>query len=113
MAGMKSVPLLLSALCLCPLLLPAADFPLVSDVEPQPLRAQVRRVVEAMDYLGFPLGDEERSELENAFARGEDGAVGAIQELLDRHALLGVHINPEMRVKVSRGPAAAELQERG
>src|SRR5690606_22604395 len=30
-----------------------------------------------------------------------------------RHVLLGVQINPEMRVKVSRGPATAELQELG
>jgi hypothetical protein len=33
----------------------AADLPKVSGVEAQPLAAQVRRVVEALDLLGQPL----------------------------------------------------------
>jgi hypothetical protein len=35
------------------------------------------------------------------------------QAVLDRHCLAGVHINPEMRVKVARGAAGAELVEGG
>ena len=33
--------------------------------------------------------------------------------MLDARCLAGVNINPESRVKVARGPAAAELVEQG
>ncbi|MEO2021228.1 MAG: CehA/McbA family metallohydrolase, partial [Pirellulaceae bacterium] len=36
-----------------------------------------------------------------------------IQQALDRRVLMAVHINPESRVKVTRGPAAAILTEQG
>ena len=36
-----------------------------------------------------------------------------IQRALDKHCLFGVHINPEMRVKVAQGEAAPELVEQG
>lgn len=110
---MKSTRCWLVGVCLLPGCLAADDFPVVAAVEAQPLKAQVRRVVEAMDYLGFPLAAEERAKLDAALAGEGGAAVSGIQEALDRRALLGVHINPEMRVKVSRGPAAAELQEQG
>lgn len=110
---MKSKTLLLALLVFHSFNLAAQEFPVVSRVELQPLKAQVRRVIEAMDYLGFPLGVEEKSKLESALASDDVSAIDAIQSVLDRHALIGVHINPEMRVKVSRGPAAAELQQQG
>ncbi len=92
----------------------ATEFPQATKVEPQPLRAQVRRVVEAMDYLGFPLSDADRRELGEAMAREDAGASReGVQQVMDRHALFGVHINPEMRVKVSQGPARAVLAEQG
>ena len=40
-------------------------------------------------------------------------AIEPIQRELDRSFLIDVHINPEMRVKVARGPARAVLVERG
>jgi hypothetical protein len=110
---MKTTASLVAASILLPLLLAAEEFPRVSEVEAQPLKAQARRVVEAMDYLGFPLGAEERAKLDSAFGEAGESAIAGIQEVLDRHALLGVHINPEMRVKVSRGPAVPELQQQG
>jgi hypothetical protein len=48
---------LLTAL-LCPATASAAEFPQSFNVELQPLKAQIQRVVEAMDYLGFPLPDD-------------------------------------------------------
>lgn len=93
----------------------AAEFPAsVGGVDLQPLRAQVRRVVEAMDYLGFPLSESDRRELAEALAEeNAESARGGIQRVLDRHALFGVHVNPEMRVKVSPGPARPLLVEQG
>ena len=39
--------------------------------------------------------------------------MAALQGILDRYCLVGVQINPEMRVKVAQGPAKAELVEQG
>ncbi|MES2466515.1 MAG: CehA/McbA family metallohydrolase [Verrucomicrobiota bacterium] len=92
----------------------AADFPQTIEVGLQPLKSQVKRVVEAMDYLGFPLTGADRKELEVAVAEGDESTSReGIQKVLDRYALYGVQINPEMRVKVSQGPAKAVLHEQG
>ncbi len=92
----------------------AEELPLVKGVEAQPLKAQARRVAEALDYLGEPLSAEEKAALEKATANmNADEAVLAIQKVLDPRCLAGVNINPESRVKVARGPAKAELVEQG
>jgi hypothetical protein len=79
-------------------------------VEGQPLGANVERVIEALDYLGAPLTAGLRADLVRA-SRARDAAT--LQDLLDAHTLLAVHINPEARVKVTRGPAPAVLQQAG
>jgi hypothetical protein len=87
---------------------------IVKDVELQPLVAQVRRVIEATDYLGSPLSAADKKTLEAAFKKsGADEASEAIQRVLDRYCLFGVNINPESRVKVAPGPAKPELVEKG
>ena len=43
-----------------------AALPIVNDVEPQPLVAQVRRLVEALDFLGVPLRAADRTALDAA-----------------------------------------------
>lgn len=92
----------------------AADFPQSDTVEIQPLKVQVQRVVEAMDYLGFPLSPSDRHALVASLNEGDAAAARlGVQKVLDRYALCGVDINPEMRVKVSQGPAAAVLPEQG
>src|SRR6266487_5050414 len=95
----------------------AADsptLPIVKNVELQPLVAQVRRVIEAADYLGSPLSAADRKTLEAAFKKsGADEASEAIQRVLDRYCLFGVNINPESRVKVAPGAARPELVEKG
>jgi hypothetical protein len=92
----------------------ADDLPIVVGVEAQPLKAQVRRVGEALEYLGEPLSREEKAALERAVANmNVEEAVEAIQKVLDPRCLVGVSINPESRVKVARGPAAAQLVENG
>lgn len=79
-------------------------------VEGQPLAANVQRVVEALEFLGAPLPAQLRAELAKA---GIARDARRLQELLDSRVLLAVHINPEARVKVARGPAAANLQQAG
>ena len=83
-------------------------------VELQPLAAQVTRVVEALDYLGTPLPEHDRKALQTALSGSDERAAAArLQEVLDPHCLLDVHINPESRVHVTQGKARAELVEQG
>src|SRR5579885_709130 len=79
----------------------AQELPLVSNVEHQPLGAQVQRVVEALDMLGEPLPATEKQELARLAGATSDTkkAVAEMQKILDRHCLVGVNINPESRVK--------------
>src|SRR5512143_2913502 len=72
----------------------STGLPSVRNVEFQPLAAQVKRVVEALDYLGSPLSAEERRALDAALAQSEGSAGStAIQQVLDPHCLVGLTIN--------------------
>jgi hypothetical protein len=87
----------------------ADDLPILP-AEGQPLGANVTRVVQALDLLGRPLAEELKSKLADA-AKARDSE--QLQKLLDKQVLLLVALNPESRVKVSRGPAEAVLQQAG
>ncbi len=87
-----------------------ADEVPVAAVEGQPLAANVQRVIEALDYLGHPLPADLTAQLLEA---GRHRDSGAMQALIDRHVLLVVSLNPEVRVKVARGPAEPRLQQAG
>jgi hypothetical protein len=63
-----------------------------------------------MEYLGAPLPAGVRADLTRA---GQARDAKTLQERLDPRVLLAVHINPEARVKVARGPAPAVLQQAG
>ena len=94
--------------------LSAADLPLVTHVDLQPLLAQVGRVIEAAEILGVPFSADERSALDVAALKSDaDASIAKIQAALDPRCLFAVTINPEMRVKVVPGAAKAELVERG
>src|SRR5690349_1447735 len=83
-------------------------------VELQPLSAQVRRLIEALDYIGAPLASDDRRAIESASADA-DGARGAaaIAGVLDRYVLVDVEINPESRVHVTQGRARPEIVQSG
>jgi hypothetical protein len=86
----------------------------VRQVELQPLAAQVRRLIEALDYLGAPLNAADRTRLEKAINGAEAAqAVREIQNVLDQRCLIDVHINPESRVKVTQGAAKTGLVQHG
>src|SRR5262249_22054320 len=80
------------------------------DVEGQPLGANVVRLLDALQFLGAPLPEATADALRTA-AKARDAR--SIQQLLDPQVLLAVTINPESRVKASRGPGAATLQQFG
>ena len=80
-----------------------------SAVGAQPLRANVQRLMAALEYLGAPLAAETRRELR----RAPQLSAQRLQALLDPHVLAVVSINPELRVKVQRGAARARLQQAG
>jgi hypothetical protein len=87
-----------------------AALPLVANVDRLALTLRLRRLLDAIASLGAD-GDEVAQALRVATA-GSDltgEATQGMQRALDGSCLVGVHINPEMRVKVARGPAQAEL----
>jgi hypothetical protein len=88
----------------------AADLPRVTKVELQPLSAQAKRLVEALDFLGEPLSDAEKKALDSP------SNVGAIQDVLDKHCLAGVRLTSKdgkPLVETLEGPAKPELAEQG
>ena len=113
--SLPSVIATLTALCfVAGQICGAAQLPIVPGVELQPLSAQVKRLIEAMDLVGSPLSDESRKALEAAMSQANAAdATEKIQTILDPLCLFGVQINPEMRVKVARGEAKPELVEQG
>ena len=102
------------AICACSILAAQGPLPLVT-VEHQPFAAQVNRIVEALALTGDPLPVAELRELRSLADQKGDaaGAVRRTQEILDRHCLVGVNINPESRVKVQEGAAQPELMQQG
>lgn len=86
----------------------AGDRPPQVAVDGQPLAANVRRLLDAYASLGAAWPEEEAAAW---LAAADARDASRIQDLLDPHVLLVVAVNPETRVKVRRGPAAARLQQ--
>jgi hypothetical protein len=82
----------------------------IIEVEGQPLAANARRLLEALDHLGAPLSKEVAEPVTSA-AQARDAR--KLQTLLDPHVLFVASLNPESRVKVARGPGRASLQQAG
>ena len=80
----------------------AEELPLVTKVDFQPLAAQTERVLQSLDLIGEPLPAADAAAIRKILDAGRGGAeqIAAIQAILDKHALVGVNINPESRVKV-------------
>jgi hypothetical protein len=83
-------------------------------VERQPLAAQARRVSEALALLGEPLTDDERQAIRDAATDADENkAVAAIQTILDKRCLAGVHITADKKLQTQVGPAKPQLAEQG
>jgi hypothetical protein len=88
--------------------------PVIAGIEAQPLVAQARRHLEALELLGAPLAPADQQRLRAAFGLEDEAqTVRIIQEVLDPYCLAGVNINPESRVKVTQGPAPPILDQGG
>ncbi len=86
--------------------------PVTEGVTFAPLRDHCARLLKAVAMLDGPLPPATVKELQRLLtdgAKAPEAAVVAIQKLLDPHCLIRVHVNPESRVKVARGPADAVL----
>ena len=59
---------LIVPLVACTQLLAAPDLPIVKGVEAQPFTAQIKRLIEAMEYSGAPFDQEARKALDVALA---------------------------------------------
>lgn len=91
-----------------------AALPIITDVEPQPLLAQAGRLQEALSFLGSSLSEEDARQLKALGQKVPDPqTITQIQRILDPYCLAMVSINPEARVKVTRGPAPAKLIQGG
>ena len=88
----------------------AGEIPIIRGVEGQPLAANAARVLKTLDFLGTPLPADATRALNKAI---EDKDAKKVQELLDKHVLFVVTINPEARVKVARGPGSTTIQQAG
>lgn len=86
---------------------------LIVDVPVQPFKAQVKRVVESLKFLGEPLALEDQKQLQTALDSDAKDSVLAIQKILDKRVVATVNINPESRVKVGPGAAAKTLVQNG
>jgi hypothetical protein len=82
--------------------------PLVEEIDWPTLRDQGRALLDVRTLLPAETARALRMLLDRKPERPED-AGRAVQELLDTHCLLGVNINPESRVKATRGAARAEV----
>lgn len=88
----------------------AGEIGIVAPVEAQPLGANVERVLQAFQFLGRAVPKEVGNNARAAIARGD---AEAIQRAIDEEVLFAIHINPESRVKVVRGPAKANIWQHG
>ena len=83
-------------------------------VDVQPLLAQVRRLIDALAYLGEPLSDTDARALRAAEeSTNEQTIVSTIERVLAPRCLVDVRINPESRVSLVRGQAPPRLVEQG
>ena len=90
------------------------ELSLVPKVEFQPFASATQRLIEALDYLGSPLSEDDLSAIEKALVSDDHAqAIVDIQKILDAYCLVGVNINPESRVKVKEGPVDKELMQQG
>ena len=90
------------------------DFPTVNRVETQPLLKSIRRLMEAMSYIGSPLPDSVVTPLEQISLTDDAQTVTMkVQALLDPLCIAGVSVTENGAPLVARGEADALSMEQG
>src|SRR5262245_8635856 len=90
----------------------AAEPPKVTGLELQPLAAQARRLVQALDHIGAPLSAADKQKLQAA-ADDKSKGVETIQAVLDPHCLAAVRIDAADKISAQPGATPAKLAEQG
>ena len=91
----------------------SAAWPLLDTVESQPLLVQVERLTEALDYIGNPLSEGVKVQLQKLQDDGDPRRIAAkVQSLLDQLCLAAVDIN-KGKLSVVRREGQHELVEKG
>jgi hypothetical protein len=92
----------------------AGDLEKNTNVELQPLAAQVQRVADALNLLGNPLPASDKDALQKAGGdENQARGVEAIQTVLDKYCLAEVRIRNAKELETTSGPAKRELAEQG
>jgi hypothetical protein len=86
-----------------------ADAPAEPDANFVAYTNSVHASAKALEEAGSPFTATSRNALENLDRYTGAHLTNVVQRILHPHTLFQIHINPEMRVKVSRGPAKALL----
>ena len=89
-------------------LLHAKNLP--AETIPQPLAQQVRRLAQAMAFLGVPFHSDLSKNIEEAL---QEGSMADLDRLLETRILFHVTINPESKVSVQQGKAEPLLHQGG
>jgi hypothetical protein len=91
----------------------AQSLALVDEVEWKPFREHVGELLAGLKKLDAEVPAETTKAVQKLIdQKSPDNprvAARAVQKLLDAHCLVGVHINPQSRVKAARGDLAARL----
>ncbi len=88
-------------------------WPIVSEVESQPLLLQVKRLAEALDFIGNPLSDDVRAGLAGLKQETDERKIAAkVQELLDPLCVAAVVLGDDTLQAVGAGKKP-ELVENG
>jgi len=77
---------------------------------PQPLAQQVRRLAQAMAFIGVPFHTDLSKNIEEALQKG---SMADLDRLLETRILFHVTINPESKVSVRQGKAEPFLHQGG
>lgn len=92
----------------------SAGWPTVPAVEAQPLIAQARRLMQALDFLGQPLPDETRRAIDALTEDDGDARVAAtLQKLLDPLCAAAVEIGSDGSVRATASATRPGLVEQG
>ena len=92
----------------------AANLPMVSKVDAQPLLASIDRLIDALHYVGSPLPENVVSELKQLSTLGDSEEVTRrVQQLLDPLCLAGLSLNESGPPLVKPCQARRELLEQG
>ena len=111
---MCSLIIVLTLFVLVPSQTVAADsWPVIGNVEAQPLLAQVKRLDAALEYLGQPLPAVTRSAVANLTEKDGDKTVANVQDLLDPHCLAVVEIDDRGVARVVPAAKKHAIVEQG